>query len=175
MQISQGHLVKQEIQEPGNISRTTASIRYNRELAKGNWVTSLIWGRNSKLQGNSNTYLIESTLKLLEKNYFYTRMELADREGLLEENIFGRPALKPEQLFPSLRSSSIPNQFEPQFRVGAFTFGGIRHLFLTSKLLVGLGTDITVYHQPDALKQIYGNHPVAIHFFIRIRPGKMNH
>jgi hypothetical protein len=176
MQVSHGRLKEPEAQEPGDISRTTASISYNRELQDGNWATTLIWGRNSTNHGDSNTYLFESTVNFLRKNYFYTRIELADRERLLEENIFGRPGLISNQLH--LADEDIEERdshFEPQFRISAFTFGGVRDVISTSKLLVGIGADLTFYHKPDELDPIYGRNPVGIHFFIRVRPARMNH
>jgi mono/diheme cytochrome c family protein len=175
MQFSHGHLIEPEAHEPINISRTTASISYNRQWSDGNWASSLIWGRNSTIHGDSNTYLFESTVNFIKKNYFYTRLELADREGLLQENIFGKPSLEPNRLFPALSGLNGETEFEPQFRIAAFTFGGVRDVISTSKLLVGIGADLTFYHQPGALKTVYGNNPIGAHFFIRLRPGKMQH
>lgn len=35
--------------------------------------------------------------------------------------------------------------------------------------------DLTFYDQPRALARVYGANPVGTHFFIRLRPGKMEH
>jgi len=135
--------------------------------------STLIWGRNHERHGTSNSYLFESTANLLDKNYIYTRMELVDKTGLLEENIFGRPGLEPS---PLIGSSEEPvEHFEQMFRVGAVTVGGVRDIWVQPKFRVGVGADVTFYHVPDALKPIYGSSPTSVHMFVRIRPEKMKH
>ena len=174
MQFSYGHLVNPEAIEPGNLQgRLTASISHNRFWDDGNWATSLIWGRNHERHGSSNAYLLESTANFFDKNYLYTRMELVDKLGLLEENIFGRPGL--DEFHPIGNGFELGNRFEQSFRVGAFTFGGVRDIVADSKLRVGIGADVTFYHVPDGLKPIYGSSPTSFHVFLRIRPGKMKH
>jgi len=173
MQFSYGHLVHPEALEPGNLKRLTASISHNRAWSDGNWATSLIWGRNHEQHGNSNSYLLESTASFLDRNYLYTRMELVDKPGLLEENIFGRPGLDEFRAIGNdFETGDHLNQF---FRVGAFTFGGVRDVWVDPKLRIGIGADVTFYHVPDGLKSVYGSNPTSFHVFIRIRPGKMQH
>ena len=173
MQFSFGHLVHPEAIEPGNLKRMTASISHNRSWDDGNWATSLIWGRNHELHGNSNAYLLESTANFLDKNYLYTRMELVDKPGLLEENIFGRPGL--DVFHPIGNGFELGDRFEEFFRVGAVTFGGVRDIVAQAKVRLGIGADVTFYHVPDGLKPIYGSSPTSFHVFLRIRPGKMQH
>jgi mono/diheme cytochrome c family protein len=173
MQFSYGHLVNPEAIERGNLQRLTASISHNRSWEDGNWASSLIWGRNHERHGNSNAYLLESTANFLDKNYLYTRIELVDKQGLLEENIFGRPGL--DELHPIGNGFELGDRFEQSFRVGAFTFGGVRDIVADSKLRVGIGADVTFYHLPTGLKPIYGSSPTSFHVFLRIRPGKMKH
>ena len=155
MQYSFGHLVHPEALEPTNVNRQTASITYNRPLAKGNWATSLIWGRNAKLEEGTvqNGYMLESTLNFLQKNYVFTRMELVDKD----------------ELFPAFQPPT------PQFRIGAYTFGGVRDFIHNSKLQLGLGADVTFYSKPASLDPIYGSNPVSFQVFLRIRPGLMQH
>lgn len=171
MQFSYGHLVHPEIIEPGNLNRMTASITHNRSWSDGNWATSLIWGRNHEVHGNSNSYLLESTANFLDNNYLYTRMELVDKQGLLEENIFGRPGIN--KFHPTGNGFETGDRFDQLFRVGALTFGVVRDVLVDTKLRVGIGADATLYHVPDGLKPIYGSSPASFHVFIRIRPGKM--
>jgi hypothetical protein len=170
MQFSHGHIVHPEILEPGNTERTTASIAYNRKWTAGFWATTLAWGRNHEERGNSNAYLLESTANFMGKNYVYTRMELVDKPGLLEENIFGRAGL--DQFHPVGNGLEVGNSFEQAFRVGAFTFGGVRDIVAHPRLRVGLGADFTFYHVPDPLKAIYGSSPTSVHVFVRLRPGR---
>ena len=100
-------------------------------------------------------------------------MELVDKPGLLEENIFGRPGF--DEFHPIGNSFELGDRFDEFFRVGAFTFGGVRDIVAASRLRVGIGADVTFYHVPDGLKPIYGSSPTSFHLFLRIRPGKMSH
>lgn len=171
MQFSYGHLVHPEIIEPGNLNRMTASITHNRSWSDGSWATSVIWGRNRELHGNSNSYLLESTANFLDNNYLYTRMELVDKQGLLEENIFGRRGL--DEFHPIANRFEIGDHFDQFFRVGAATFGGVRDVLASKKLRIGVGADFTLYHVPDGLRPIYGANPASFHVFLRIRPGRV--
>src|SRR5262249_39105511 len=58
-QYSIGRLEHPEALEPESQWRQTASVEYNREVADGNWATSLVWGRVHKIatQTNLNGYL----------------------------------------------------------------------------------------------------------------------
>src|SRR6185369_8981056 len=70
MQVSHGFLRNPEALEPGDVRRTTASISYNKPFERGNWASSLIWGRNHESHGgeifNLNGYVAESTVKFLD-------------------------------------------------------------------------------------------------------------
>jgi hypothetical protein len=150
MQYSYGRLEHPEALEPGSERRQTASIEYNRPLAGGNWATSLIWGRKRKELDNSiqNSYLLESTVNFRRRNYAYSRLELVDKD----------------ELFPNSPS-------HPSFRIGAYTFGGVRDLVQNAHWQLGLGADVTLYSKPAALDPVYGSNPVAFHVFLRLRPG----
>src|SRR4051812_27447769 len=69
-QYSYGHLTKPEALEPGDVLRQTASIAYNRPIQRGNWATTLIYGRNRKLHDNhvQSSYLLESNLDFAQRN-----------------------------------------------------------------------------------------------------------
>jgi mono/diheme cytochrome c family protein len=174
MQFSYGHLTKPEALVPGDLDRLSASVSYNRPFTDGNWASSLIWGRNSEEHGNSNSYLFESTVNFLRKNYLYTRMELIDKAGLLVDNIFGRPGLARPPVLPRGGGEiQLPEEFERSFRVGAFTFGAVRDLISNEKLRMGIGADVVFYHKPSELDSVYGRRPTSFHVFLRFRPGAM--
>jgi len=163
IQASYGFLRQPEAAEPTtNIRRTTASVQYNRPIDRGNWATSLIWGRNHTSSPgethNLNGYTIESTVNFLDRNYLYTRLELVDKNELL------RPA---ERLRLGI------NQTHPSFRIGAYTFGGVRDVWNTDRISLGIGGDITFYSKPATLDPIYGSHPTSYRIFLRLRPNKM--
>ncbi len=156
-QYSYGKLIKPEALEPGDQDRQTASIEYNRPittgwLGRGNCATSVIWGRVQKSFESFplNSYLLESTLNFRTRNYAYTRLELVDKDEL------------------------IPGGFTP-YRIGAYTFGGVRDLVQNRKWQLGLGADVTFYSKPAALNPVYGTDPVSFHVFLRVRPGLMEH
>jgi hypothetical protein len=161
IQISHGFLRKPEALEEGDVRRTTASISYNKPLKNGNWASSLIWGRNHESRGddafNLNGYVAESTVNFLDKNYLYTRLELADKNELLRDE-------------DRLRLGITDRH--PSFRIGAFTFGGARDVWTSEKLRVGIGGDVTFYSKPATLDLIYGDNPTSFRFFVRFRPGK---
>ena len=163
MQVSHGFLRNPEALEPGDIRRTTASISYNRKFERGNWASSLIWGRNHESHDgeifNLNGYVAESTVKFLDRNYFYTRLELTDKNQLLRA---------------ADRISLGITDDHPSFRIGAYTFGGARDIWNTDKTSLAIGSDLTFYSKPSLLDPIYGSNPVSWKLFFRLRPSQMN-
>jgi hypothetical protein len=153
-QYSYGKLIHPEALEPGDQDRQTASIEYNRPLPKGQWATSVIWGRVQKTFENFplNSYLLESTLNFLQRDYAYTRLELVDKD----------------ELFPNLPG-------HPTYRIGAYTFGGVRDLLQNHIGQLGLGADVTFYSKPESLNAAYGANPISFHVFLRLRPGSIEH
>lgn len=149
-QYSYGRLHDVEALEPGHERRQSASIEYTRPLPSGSWATSLLWGRKHKEidQTSQNSYLLESTINFALRNYGYTRLELVDKD----------------ELFPADPS-------HPSFRIGAYTFGGMRDLIQNRQWQLGLGADITFYSKPASLDPLYGNAPVSFRIFLRLRPG----
>ena len=163
-QVSYGFLRSPENQEPDvDVRRATASIQYNRPFHRGNWASALIWGRNHVSSPgeihNLNGYTAESTINFLDKNYLYTRLELVNKDDLLR---------------PADRALLGFTQDHPSFRIGAYTFGGVRDIWNTDKVSLAIGSDLTFYSKPSILDRIYGNDPVSWKLFFRIRPGKMD-
>jgi hypothetical protein len=164
MQVSYGLLKNPEALEPGDTRRMTASVSYNKRFTRGNWASSLIWGRNREEHADElfhlNGYTAESTLNFLDRNYVYTRLELVDKKDLLRHDDLHRLG------FPE-------GQDHPQFRIGAYTFGYARDVWNTDKISMALGSDVTFYSKPEALDQVYGRNPTSYRFFIRLRPNRM--
>jgi hypothetical protein len=153
-QYSIGHLDHPEALEPWNQWRQTASVEYNHPLVLGNFATSLVWGRVHEIATTArlNGYLLESTLNFLRRDYVFTRMELVDKN----------------ELFPEAAT-------HPVYRIGAYTFGGVRDLVQTRAWQLGLGGDVTFYSKPAVLDAAYGVHPVSFQIFLRVRPGLAGH
>lgn len=144
-QISAGRLNKPEALEPGDQVRTSASATYNRPYSRGNWATSLIWGRVHKTAGgdNLNGYTLESVARFAEKNYLTGRVEVVDKDELLPGGEI--------------------------FRIGAYTGGYTRDFYFLPGIATGLGANFTTYTMPAALHPIYGERPVAVWFFLRFK------
>lgn len=162
-QWSYGLLKNPEALQPGDVRRMTASVSHNRRFTRGNWATSLIWGRNREFHDGAQTlngYTLESTVNFLDRNYLYTRLELADKNGLLSHD--------------EARSLGFTSD-HPSFRIGAYTLGYARDVWNTDRFSVALGSDLTFYSKPDALDIVYGTNPASYRFFLRVRPSRMTH
>jgi hypothetical protein len=161
-QFSYARIVSPESLFPNeNQDRMTASVLYNRPLHRGDWASSLIWGHTKSLEDHSvfDSYALESTLRFLERNHVWTRMENAERssELLLGEN------------------APPPNfQEQPIGRVQAYTVGYDRDLDLIPHLATAVGAQATFYGVPGILKPVYGSHPAGIAVFVRLRPYSGN-
>jgi len=86
------------------------------------------------------------------RNYLFSRLELVDKD----------------ELFPD-------NPSQPNFRIGAYTFGGARDVLRSRLWQVALGADLTLYSKPETLNATYGERPVSFQVFIRIRPMSAGH
>jgi hypothetical protein len=161
MQWSYGFLRNPEPLEAGDVRRMTASITYNRTFRGGNWATTLVWGRNRENHHNQpstlNGYTIESTLQFKKSNYLYTRAELVDKNGLLNQE--------------ERQKLGIADT-HPLFRIGAYTFGAARDFWQTEKFRVALGGDLTFNSKPEILDAVYGENPISYKIFLRFRLGR---
>jgi hypothetical protein len=129
---------------------------YNRPFTDGNWASTLLWGRTRSLSDNSkeNSYLLESLLRFKTSNYAWTRIENAGRSNELQNGTNPLP----------------PNfQEEPIGHVQAYTFGYDHDLNLIPRIRSAIGAQVTTYTTPQALKPIYGAHPVGVVVFVRLR------
>jgi hypothetical protein len=151
-QFSMGHLHSPEALRPEeNIVRTTASLMYNRPLARGSWASTLVWGRNRSSEGLTwNGYLAESTLRFADRNAVWGRIENVDRTS----ELLLPPAGAPESIAG---------------RVQALTAGYDRSFALWPHLELAPGGQVTFYRTPAALQPLYGRHPTGVVLFLRLR------
>lgn len=154
-QYSLAHLTSPEALHPGeDVNRMTASLMYNRPVTRGNWASTLLWGRNRSSEGLVwNGYLAESTLRFAERNYVWGRIENADRTNEL---------LLRNQIAPPNSQESIVG------RVQAYSAGYDRD-FILGHLAIAPGVQLTVYSTPHSLTTQYGSHPVGAIVFLRVR------
>jgi hypothetical protein len=144
--------VSPEVLAPNdNQLRMTASIGYNRPLIRGNWASTLLWGRTRTLGQPQpfNGYLAESTLRFANKNYVWGRIENVDRSNELLE-------------LPIANDAFLA-------RVQAYTLGYARDFHLIDRADTGLGAQVTLYEKPSFLKPEYGAHPAGVVVFFRVR------
>jgi len=192
-QFSAGRINNREATHPvRDTFRLSSSLMYARPLAAGHWASTLVWGRNHDLEFTQpptlglgplvqaaapadhpgpirhivrvptripgqiyNTFLAESTLFLANRHWIWGRAENADRDSLVlfEEAPFVR--LVEEQRFA---------------RVQAYTAGYARELpRLVPWVSTALGGQFTYFGTPEKLRPVYGNHPVGVQVFLRLR------
>jgi hypothetical protein len=155
--VSFGRIARPEALDPGDQTRTTASLEYTRPTPGGSWSSTLAWGRthNTATFRNLNSYLVESVLPVSRRNFVTGRFELVDKDELFSN----QPDLK-EHL--DVFSGST-------FRVGAYTVGYTRDFDFFRHVETGIGANFTAYSMPDAIKPYYGAHPVGGNVFLRFR------
>jgi hypothetical protein len=160
-QFSIGRINNREALEPIlDTLRTTASIQHNMIFSSGHIASSLIWGRNKDMHGAEhrifNSYALESTVKFMDRNWVWTRIENADRDRTL---LVGE------------RPAALQVEEDPIGRVQAYTFGYERDLPIGPSFLnIGLGAQVMTYGVPELLKPVYGSRPVGFAVFLHLRP-----
>jgi hypothetical protein len=153
-----------------NQERMTASAMYDRPLARGNWATTALWGRTRALGDSAsgsasgstkeNSYLFESTLRFEQRNYLWTRIEIAGRTNEL---------LNGEKPLPSGFVEM------PLTHVQAYTFGYDRDVKMLPHVASAIGAQVTLYGVGKPLQGIYGTDPIGVNMFVRLRvAGKRN-
>ena len=158
-QVSAGHLTRVEALEPGDVVRTTASVEYVVPRPHGNaFATSFIWGRNWKTAGKYgvNAVLAETVVPFKEKNFITGRYEWSQRDELFAND----PALA-EKLF-----AQTGNRW---FDINAYTVGYTRDIGTFWNVETGLGANVMLYGIPDAIKPYYGDHPMGVTLYLRLR------
>ncbi|MFN3653367.1 MAG: hypothetical protein ACK47B_27610 [Armatimonadota bacterium] len=158
-QVSRGWLKSPEQDEPGDLRRTTASATYVRELSRGYWSASFLWGRNDE-DGHDehgprteDSFGLEAVYNWADRNYLFGRVERLDRDGLFERGPLA----------------------ERLFTVNAFTLGYQREIGRIGGLDALAGASATFYGVSSELRNAYGDFPVGVHVFLRLRPGRMRH
>ena len=151
---SYGRLEHPEALEPGSEWRQIASVEYVRPIERGSWATTFVWGRKHKELDDRilSSYLLESTLNFKTRNYVFARLELVDKD----------------ELFPD-------DPLHPNFRIGAYTYGGSRDVVRYRTWQMAAGADMTFCSKTGALDPEYGNKPLSFQIFLRFRPGLAGH
>ncbi len=158
-QVSAGRLTHPEALEAGDVVRSTASVEYVVPRPRDNWwATSLIWGRNWKTvpKYGSNAVLAETVVPFRDKNFVTGRYEWSQRDELFAGN-------------PELAAQLEETSGQRWFDVNAYTVGYTRDLGIFFGAQTGLGANISLYGIPNAIKPYYGDHPLGVNVYLRVR------
>ena len=129
-----------------------------------------MWGRNVESHGTFNGYLLEGAYQLTPVDQLYARAEQVDRD--LELLIFkGLPPVTRVMLVEDGRLH------DRRTAVRALTLGYFRDVVrfdgptAMGPVHVGLGSDLTLYDFESLLDGTYGESPLSVHAFLRLRWG----
>ena len=161
VQGSRGHLDKPEIYyspAQGDVDRTTVSAQYFRPRKNGFLAATFAWGHNQGKQGGSDGtsdgFMLEGNYNWANRNYVFGRIERVGKNELFHE---GDP------------------RANAQFMVNAFSLGYARDIGHSKSFETALGAMVTVFAKDSSLERSYGNFPVGVQVFARIRPRRMQH
>jgi hypothetical protein len=130
-----------------NQRRITASATYNRKFRRGNWQTTLAWGRNYDQPGATlDAFLLESALQFGRSTVF------GRAENVQKDELFEAPSPLTGQVF----------------RVSELTLGYVYDIPVARRLALGLGVQGSVNFVPAAIKSAYGDNPVGYMPFARL-------
>jgi hypothetical protein len=104
----------------------------------------------------TNAVLAETVVPFREKNFISGRYEWSQRDELFAND----PALA-QQLFEQTGS--------PWFDINAYTIGYTRDIGVFHNVETGLGANVSLYGVPDAIKPYYGDHPLGVNVYLRLR------
>lgn len=168
-QVSHGVLNEPEALNPGDVKRTTASLHYG---GRGDrpFAASFVWGRNRETHGTFQGFLIEGAYQATPVDHFYARGEQVDRD--LDLLVFkGQPPVLRVTLEEGGRN------LDRRTSVRALTLGYLRDLHRFDGVAwlgpvnVGLAADLTLYDFESLLDATYGESPLSVHAFLRVRWG----
>ena len=149
LQMSRGHIKSPEELHPDmDINRTTASAIYHRPFGNAIMQVTAAWGRNAPNHGEAtNTFLLESALRLSRTHTFFARAERADKDELF------------------LSTDALAHE---RFRVGKLSVGYVRDFPRDGGYTFGLGGLVSRYSLPGELEPVYGD-PTSFMLFARVK------
>lgn len=150
LQVSGGRLASPEQLSPEiSVRRGTASVSYNHGSARVDWQTTAAWGRNDPSSGAaSSAWLLETAFVLDRRHTVFGRLERVGKDELF---LPGQPG------------------YGQLFTINSLTLGYLFDFLQVARARVGLGTSLTAYRYPDALQPAYGEGPLSLLVFLRVR------
>jgi hypothetical protein len=161
-QASHGFLKAPDASEEGDVRRTTISGSWTGRRGEGWTAVTGAWGRNDKLGGTYNAFLLEATHTFTATTLIYGRAEDVQVEtDVLRFGVhtFQGGRKKAHVVLPGGISY-----------VGALTLGATRTFWKPASWDFAAGGDVTGYVVPSVLQPTHGDHPVSFHVYLRIRP-----
>jgi len=159
-QVSHAFIKEGEELEPGDQTRTTASISWRRGDGTRYLAVTAAGGYKEKpFDTNLRAYLAEATFHRA-RGSVYTRLE---RLQVATESLS----------FPFIVHT--PHPFETIDWLSAATIGGVLNVNVRGPFEFGVGADATFYNVPANLRNspqttLYGARPKSFHLFVRVRP-----
>ena len=152
VQVSAGHLTNPEAAEPGNLTRLTGMLAYEKTMPEGSLALSLITGLNEESGEHFWGTLLEWNWVFARWNTIYGRLEAVDRDLFVL----------------TFKRQPPPGLHVDRTRVDAATVGYARGFPAVSFLQTELGGDVTLYRFTKRLDPVYSRNPVSFHAFLRI-------
>ena len=149
-QLSRGSLSGLDQLNPGgDVQRTSVSATYRLGFRKGNWQTTLAWGRNSYTSRESSVgYLLESAMRLGGGHALFGRLEQVRSNELMRQD----DALQHEL-----------------FKLRKLTIGYYRVVDPSGAAKLDVGAFVSRYFVPSFAASSYGSEPTAYTLFVRIK------
>ncbi len=147
---SYGVLNQPESTAPGQDQRRfTGSAILSLPMPHGdNFSTTAYFGEKTELGVKSDAYTLEAT-------YLHG-----------PDSIFAR--------WENVNETELPDVPAGSYRVNKVLFGDVHNFAAKGGLELGLGGYIGLYSFPSELVPFYGNHPVTLGVFLRLRPSRMD-
>jgi hypothetical protein len=155
VQLSAGHLTEAEAAHGTgprvDVDRLTASATYHRQVRPLSvWATTLAWGRNVEGGRATNSLMLESSLSLEDRHFWYGRAEVGQRAA----------------------HDLHVEETEEVFTVGKLQGGYTRYLAPRSGFSAGFGVEVSAAIVPEYLEPRYGNRAsLGVGLFVTLRPA----
>jgi hypothetical protein len=159
-QFSHGFLKNPEALEPGDLRRTTASLHYG-ERGDRPLAGTFVWGHNSEDHGTFNSWLLEGAYQLTARDQVWARGEVVDKD----RHLLQFKDASEEDVIDTVPVRALTIGYLHDFVL-------LRDVKVLRDLNVGVGADLTFYGVPEELEATYGESPVSVHAFARVRWGR---
>lgn len=131
------------------VRRTAFAATYTMPFERGDWQTTLAWGRNArKFRESTMGYLLESTVRFSGTHALFGRIEQVGSDGLMRED------------------ESVQRQL---FKMNRLSLGYFYDLRTAGPLHLDVGALVTRHLVPTAMEPSYGNDPTTYMMFVRFR------